>query len=276
MCWQPASSGLPPSLSPLVVRFVSFCALVLFPWGVSACSATSGPPAVDAKIELADRYIFRGVPRVEAAVLQGWTSVALPLESEATASFSWWGNLNLEEGESGGVLAAGDQGQFSEVDVSPEYAWSSGDWSLATGLTSYAFPGQAGGTAELYASASVFALGVSPNVTAYYDIDEVQGLYLTGSVSRVWTLSERLQALVAGSLGFADKKQGRALYASSRSGLADLTSLLQISYAMDTASSWFLRFSSSTLAWGEFEDSVENQGLDPDSFTIALGASWSF
>ncbi len=244
--------------------------------GCASCISTSGPPTIDAKAELADRYVFRGVPRVETMVLQGWTSMGLPLENQATASMSWWGNLNLADDDSSAAFAGHFGGKFTEIDVTPEYAWNHSDWSFAVGLTSYSFPQHSADTSELYVSASLDALGVSPNVTAYLDIDEVDGMYVVGSVSRAFRLSEKVQALAAGSVAFSDSDHSRAAYGTGESGLADVISLLEISYERDAVSSWSLSFSNSTMAWGAFDDDVEDLGYRADSFTVAVGAIWRF
>ncbi|QDU83339.1 Bacterial protein of unknown function (Gcw_chp) [Planctomycetes bacterium Pla163] len=245
----------------------------------ASCSTVSGPPQASASINFANAYLFRGVPQIDANVMQSDLSVALPYEDGSTASLTVWGNMDLESDNGSAAFGGGNSGTFTEIDIVPEYAWTIGDLSAAVGLISYSFPsGTSGitGTSEFYASIGGDVLGLDGALTAYYDLEEVEGLYVSGSLGRGFELAERVSLDLSIALGYADDDQAMAYYGSTSGGLADLLFSAGLGYAVDEHMSVGLGLFASSILGSDLEDAVDAAGYDTDSVWLALGASWSY
>lgn len=241
----------------------------------SSCLSTSGPPALDARASLSDRYLFRGAVMFDGPVLQGSASATFPLTSGASASLTGWGNLDLTNDAGHALLAGGQGGRLSQVDLVPEYAWSWGEWNVALGLINYNFPNGPESTSEVYASATRELWGMSSSLTAYYDVQEVDGTYWVGSVARGWALGEHLTAELAGSLSWADADQAQAYYGAADGGLGDLTSVLTVELALEEGRRVWLSIVNATVIDEDIADALEAGGFDRANLSFALGMGWS-
>ena len=116
------------------------------------------------------KYVWRGQNLVDDWVLQPGAYVGY---KGVTASF--WGNLDLTNEN-------GDQGEFSEIDLTLDYSGHVPGIDLLSyslGLINYIFPASStDDTWELYWG---FGLDVpaSPSVTVYHDVDEADGTYVS-------------------------------------------------------------------------------------------------
>lgn len=241
----------------------------------SACSTVQGPPQVGANAALASAYVFRGVPQVDAFVFQPDVSVALPTRS-GTASVLFWGNVDLESDSGDAVLPGGNSGSFTEIDIVPEYAWTSGDLAFAAGLIDYNFPAGGKSTREAYFSVSGGLLGMAATATAYYDFDQVEGLYLSGGLSKTFEIAESTTADVGGSLAIADDDQGRVYFNADETGLADVLLSAGVNHALDEHTNLFARLSLSTLVDGDYRDGVDALGIEADNAWLSIGVGWTF
>lgn len=74
----------------------------------------------------------------------------------------------------------------SEIDYWLEYGFSFEKADLSVGAVYYTFHGLPdigdGNTAEVYANVTLTALPVEPSLAVFYDLDNVRGAYLEGSV----------------------------------------------------------------------------------------------
>jgi hypothetical protein len=242
----------------------------------SACSSIQGPPQVGANVAFASAYVFRGVPQVDAFVLQPDVSVALPTSRNGTASLLAWGNVDLESDSGDAVLPGGNSGSFTEIDIVPEYAWTSGDLAFAAGFIDYNFPAGGKSTREAYFSVSGGLLGMAATATAYYDFDQVEGLYVSGGLSKTFELAESTTADVGGSLAIADDDQGRVYFNADETGLADVLLSAGVSHAIDEHTSLFARVSFSTLVDGDYRDGVDALGIEADNAWLSVGIGWAF
>jgi hypothetical protein len=119
------------------------------------------------------KYIWRGQNVVDESVFQPSVSASY---RGLTASI--WGNLEL-------TSVNGNRGEFTEVDYSLDYSGQLPciEWlGYSVGLIYYDFPNTGfAGTTELY-----WGLGadvpLGPSVTAYHDVDQVQGTYVSFAV----------------------------------------------------------------------------------------------
>ncbi|UCG56444.1 MAG: hypothetical protein JSU70_16470 [Phycisphaerales bacterium] len=119
------------------------------------------------------KYVWRGQNPVADSVFQPSVSAAY---KGLTGSI--WGNCEL-------TTVNGNSGEFTEVDYSIDYSrqFPRIEWlGYSVGLIYYDFPNTGfASTTELYWGFSADVL-LSPSVTAYLDVDQVQGTYLSFAV----------------------------------------------------------------------------------------------
>ena len=126
--------------------------------------------SVGTSADFLSKYVWRGQDLVDDWVLQPGASIGY---KGITASF--WGNLDLTDEN-------GNQGEFSEIDLTLDYSGQVPGIDLVSyslGVINYDFPASgADDTWELYWG---FGLDVpaSPSVTVYHDVDEVDGTYVS-------------------------------------------------------------------------------------------------
>jgi hypothetical protein len=124
------------------------------------------------------KYLWRGQNLVDGWVLQPGAYAGY---NGVTASF--WGNLDLTDEN-------GNQGEFSEIDLTLDYSAKVPGVDLigySLGVINYDFPvsGGADDTWEIY-----WGLGLdvpaSPSVTVYHDVDEVNGTYVSFGIGHTF------------------------------------------------------------------------------------------
>jgi hypothetical protein len=242
----------------------------------SACTTYQGPPSVGANLAFSNAYIFRGVPQVDALVFQPDATLALPMADGSTASLTVWGNYDLESDAGDAVFTGGNAGSFTEIDVVPEYAWTAGDLLLSAGFVDYNFPAGGKSTTEAYFGVAGGFLGLDASATAYYDFDEVDGLYVSGALSKAIEVGEKTTVDFGASLGIADDDQGNVYFFAEETDLADLNLTAGLSYALSDHTSLFGRLNASTIVGSDYGDAIEAAGIETDNLWLVIGVGWSF
>ncbi len=133
-------------------------------------------PTVDLDLTFNSKYVWRGMLLVD-----DW--VAQPSVTAGIGGFSVnvWGDYNLTDEN-------GKQKEFDEIDITLDYTFSLGDFSIPVGVIVYTFPGGGNDTSELYVGLGYDWI-VSPSVTVYHDVDEVAGaFYILGSLDYSYEL----------------------------------------------------------------------------------------
>jgi len=157
------------------------------------------------------RYADRGVITVDDPVIQG----AIGLEY-GNWYVNLWGNLDLTEEN-------GEKYKFTELDYTIEYRSGIdglGEYSL--GAIFYDFE-NAPCTTELTAGFTLDA-PLSPSISLFYDIEEVDGLYLAGSVSQNLALGGELSLECEALVGWATGNYNQdSLGTDGGSSLQDVT-----------------------------------------------------
>lgn len=163
-------------------------------------------------------YVWRGQLLNESSFQPGFSAAY----GGVTAAF--WGQYDLTDD-------TGHQWQFTEVDWSVDYttAIPGVEWaSVSVGMIYYNFATTAAAdTTELYWGFS-FDSPLSPYVTVYHDLDEIQGMYVNTGVSHAWdevfTLGQIPVGLELGaSLGWADGDYNNGYWGVADDGLNDFT-----------------------------------------------------
>lgn len=242
----------------------------------SSCVTVSTPPSASANLVASSAYIFRGVPQVDGAVMQGDMGFSVTDDQGGTWSMTTWANLNLSS-DSGDAVFPDDRGQkITEIDITPEYSREFKGWSGALGFVLYALPNGVGtGTTEVYASAELDVL-LHPALIVYYDLEEVEGLYATVGVSHHLELGTFTALEGELLVGFADSDQGTAYWGDDSSGLADLNAGVAVVHEWGEHVSVTAGVHASTILNGDYEDALDAADIDSNHITFLAGVGWSY
>ncbi len=197
--------------------------LLLGPGALSAAAAD-----VSLTVPVLNRYVWRGLEANTQAVLQPSLTV-----SGSGLSFNLWGNLDLTG--YGAEAGYGDRsGEFTELDLTGEYAYSFGPVALAAGVISYVFPGIARTTHELYGKVTAL-VPAGPYVAVFSDVDEIKGSYVQTGAS--YTLALEGAAPLSGvglgaTLGYGSGSYNRGYFGIEKAAPVDLTATLSVPLAL--------------------------------------------
>ncbi|MBV9879787.1 MAG: hypothetical protein JO180_04785 [Gemmatirosa sp.] len=142
-------------------------------------------------------FVWRGVTSTNRFVLEPDVLIAIPLPRATRTTLTLGGWTNIEPAKYDGPhdlspLAGNPGPAATSSQVWAEARRAMGDGGVTVGFTRYLYPNvgdlrELYNTNEVYAIASaprLFGLGVAPTVSAYYDVQKVQGAYVEGSLSR--------------------------------------------------------------------------------------------
>lgn len=191
---------------------------VVVSFGGVALAEDSPSIGFDVSADFNSKYIWRGQLLDDDYVFQPGISMTF---GKFTAGI--WGNLEMTDYN-------GNSGEFTEYDYSLDYTTSIADGiDLSLGVIEYYFP-SGDDTQEIYAGLA-FDMPLSPSVTIYNDIDEVNGSYVSFAVGHTFEeiakLSEEtsIPMEVGASIGWGSESYNKAYWGAPAddSALNDLT-----------------------------------------------------
>jgi hypothetical protein len=201
-----------------------FVVLLLASLGLgSAAQAAEATVSLD----VLSAYVWRGITVNDTGVAQFALDAGELKIGELPLSFNAWGNLDL--GDADGAF---ESGQISEVDLTVTLGLPAG---FSVGLIDYTYPAvfedEPGfpATQELFVSWSK-EMVVTPTVSLYYDVGEVDDLY--GSVGLGWSraLNEKVSLDLSAQAGFAGDKFAAYYSGGTKSGFHDYLVGASLSY----------------------------------------------
>lgn len=164
---------------------------------------------VGADLGIFSSYVWRGVSLTNRPVAQPDLYLTIPVGG-AAVTLGGWANVDLgrydgtdDFSESGGVSSF----NFAEFDPWAEINVPAGRATFTGGVLGYVFPNDGGvftsaaNTVELYAKAGL-AVPLNPKVAAWYDVDNIKGLYAEASVSQALPLTEAVGVTLGALAGF--------------------------------------------------------------------------
>jgi len=251
--------------------------LPLLPCLLIGCQSDGPPPGIDTNLGLLSQYNFRGVPQNDEGVFQADTTVTMATENDGTIGFTAWGNMDLKNDTGDAVFPDGNGGDFSEIDLTAFCSRRVGDHVFSIGVINYNFPNGVGdSTNEIYAGVEAEHFGITSSVTAYFDFDEVEGIYVSGALSRGHEINSKFSAELGVSIAYSDNDHSAVYYGANASGLADLVATGSLAYAYDENTTFSFTVSASTLIDDDLDDAVDAAGIDSDNVWAGLGVGWSF
>ncbi|MBL8732035.1 MAG: hypothetical protein JNN13_06670 [Planctomycetes bacterium] len=242
----------------------------------ASCASVSKPPSAGATLVLGNTYVFRGVPQATDGVLQGDMHASVTDDADATYTITGWANMNLSSEGDDGIFPADKDGKVTEFDLVPEYSRRFGEWTAAVGFVNYNFPNDVGlSTTEVYAAVGHDDV-LKPKLTIYYDIEEVEGLYVNAAISHAWQVAEKVTVEAGASLGYASERMGSAYWLDRSAGMADLVARVGGAYAITPHCSLTAAVYASTILDSSYGDALDAAGIDQDNVWVLIGAAWSF
>lgn len=170
-----------------------------------------------------------------------------------------------------------NSGEITEVDYSFDYSDTLFEGvAYSIGLINYVFPNTgAEDTTEIYAGLSFDCL-LSPSITLYNDIDEVNGSYVSVGIGHTFEkVIGEVPADVSASFGWGSASYNNAYWGVDKSKMNDFA--LSVAFPVELENGWSLTPSINyvTLMSGDIEKG--NTYSDDDSFFyIGVGLSKSF
>ncbi len=256
---------------------------------VSACVVPEGAtPSIDLGVDVASRYVHRGMVQNEKGVLQPHGTVVLPAKKDGAIVARTWANMDLSNDTGDAWLPNGHAGKFSQIDYNLFYVQNLDELSITSGFITYNLPnglefpfGERGQTSEFMVE-GVYALpdswlSIQPFLAVHYDFDEVTGFYIRGGAAHTYEIDDKTR--LTSELGIAWMDQDMAFWNFSEprnSGLSDATLRATVDHDLDphTSVTGFVAYS--TVVDSDFRDWFDLIGIDTDQLYAGVGVRWSY
>ena len=152
--------------------------------------------AADATVamDVNSAYVWRGITFNDGMVLQPSVDV-----TKGGFGINVWGNIDMDDYDD--TL---DSGEFSEVDLTLSYGFDLDPLSISFGYIEYLFPAGGDGTREIYTTLGfTIYKSLGAEVSLYYDIDEVEDLYVNFALAYNIPVSDAFSLDLGASAGYA-------------------------------------------------------------------------
>lgn len=216
------------------------------------------------------KYIWRGQNLDDDYVFQPGVSVAF---GDITAGI--WASTELTDINK-------NNGEITEIDYYIDYSIDIPGLegvSFSGGVINYHFPGISGDTTELYYGFSL-DLPLSPSITIYEDIDQIDGTYvsfaLSHAVEEIATLSDgsSIAMEIGASLGYGDTAYNKGYWGLADGEMNDLA--LSLSFPMEIAGWTFAPSINYVALMSDDISRTDKFSRESDYFFTGLSLSKSF
>lgn len=169
---------------------------------------------VEAELASNSKYVWRGMNLVDDWVIQPSLTI-----SRGGFSANLWANYEPTD-------ETGHQKKITEVDLSAQYTFDIGGFSIPLGLIHYLFPNtSAPATTEVFAGVSYEWL-VTPSLTIYHDLDQAHGQYLALGLDYAYQLPLGLKQASLGlelgaGVGYASSDYNQFYFGVDRAAWSD-------------------------------------------------------
>lgn len=265
------------------VAHLSVFAVALAAGGCAAVLPDEPDVGVHLGLELADKYVHRGMPQNRVGVAQGTFEATVPLRWGDSLTIGTFANLDLSSSTGSAWMPGGHAGRVSEFDLIATYAHSFGDVDVAAGLQNYtppygeSFPnGPREQTNELFVHVGAELLGARPELQIRKDVDQAEGTYLQLGVSEDFPLGGAWTLVLGSHLGWSSKSQSGWNYGLRTSGFADLQGSARVLYAVDKFTTVGVSLNASTMVDSGLSDWFDLIGVEEDNLWVTVFVDWRF
>ena len=179
--------------------------------------------STEASVDWVTSYVWRGMRLTNNPVIQPSVTV-----SAYGISLNAWGSIDVTDvNEENGA-----DYRLQEVDYTASYSYAPVEGlDLTGGFAWYAFSGF-DSTGEVFATATLSKVLLSPSLSAYYDVNEADGFYLNAGVEHEFEITQKLGLTLAGGLGWGSRNYHEYYFGDSASGaLSDAQLKATLAYA---------------------------------------------
>lgn len=240
------------------------------------------PPEAGLDVSILSAYVSRGQVINDETVAQPSLTA-----SKGPFSINVWGNFNLTH-------RVTDRNDFSEIDLTATYALPVEFAEIEVGIVDYVFPHTeveieeetesgvetrreaAPGTREVFIGIGVPHLFITPHVCAYYDFDEVNGDYFTGSLEKEFALGDRLTLTQGFSSGYGTDKYNDYYFGVDENELNDGNVYLNAKYPVNDSLALSAKLTYMWLWDSDIRAGAKQTYLDTKSLFGGVTASYSF
>ncbi len=235
---------------------------------LAAPTSFAEKPVFSLSADVVNRYVWRGLlQNDEPAVQPSFTASWLGFSANV------WGSIDTTDYGDGRYNDR--QWRPEEVDYTLSYTHACGPVSLSGGVIAYTFPGTVwASTQEVYGTVALTEVPLTPTLSAYYDVDEAQGLYVTGSVGKSFDLvKDKLSLALGASIGASSARSNAFYYGVDRAAFADVGASATLKYSVTPAFAI-----SPYLKLSEILDHGLREALDdgPGSFQAVVGVNVTY
>jgi uncharacterized protein (TIGR02001 family) len=241
---------------------VGVAALVL----PGAGAGDAAPLEMELGVDVVSKYVWRGMLLTDDPVIQpGVTASAYGFSANVWSSIDV-SDINEMDGD--------DDYKIQEVDYTLSYALSPVEGlDLEAGYVYYSFPGTPfSSTAEVFGSLCASAIPLSPALTIYYDVDEIDGFYGSFSLGHAFEISESLSVGLGAAVGYGESDYNNGYFGVDDDALNDLALSVSLDYAVNEMCSVSGYVGFSTLLDSEIDEAV----AESDIVTVGANLTFSF
>lgn len=256
-------------MKKLAITLILAICLAL-PMGLAAATPAQAKltPTVDLEVAFNSKYVWRGI-----VVVDDW--VAQPSFTAGIGGFSFnaWADYMLTDEN-------GRQNEIDEVDLTADYTFEFGGFSIPVGVIRYTFPGSdLADTTEFYAGVSYNWI-VTPSVTIYKDVQETNSYYILGALDFSYDLPKinntfGWSVAVGASIGYGGTDNNEFYYGSDKDGFTDYSAYISLPFTIGEYVTLTPQVVFTGLVDGDIKDSMEP--IQDDSniyFGLVVGASF--
>ncbi|MCP5021765.1 MAG: MipA/OmpV family protein [bacterium] len=248
--------------------------LILISLPLVSCNMTEAP-RVRADAVVMTQYAFRGVAMNERPILQGSMTTEFHVNELDRLDVTAWGNMSL-------TASAGDA-VFQNTDILDvdENRWivdyyhplEAEDFkNFHAGVIQYSRQGF--GTRELFAGTKVDWKQFTLEALAYWDIDEVDGVYGSGSILGTFNVDERTNGFWKATLGAASSNMANHLYGDNSAGLTDLLLEAGANRPLNKNTNMHAVAAFSTVLAND--EALDAANIDSTRVWLGMGVNWAF
>ena len=242
-------------------------------WMLAGTAGAESDGSAGLDVAALSSYVWRGQTLNDKPVVQPSLTVG-----QGGFALNAWSSYNID---------GAYQGDFSEMDLTASYAKSVGPVTLGGGVVQYTFPNQTlavedgedmayPGTVEVYASAGLPDVPLAPTLTAYRDVDEIDGTYGMLAVGHSFELAEKVSLSLSASLGAADADYNAGYFGVDDAALNDLTVGAALPFAVLENLTVKPAISYVYLPDSDVRDAAEALYGEDDAVVGSLTASYAF
>jgi len=219
--------------------------------------------STELSIDMLSKYVWRGQLLTDEPVFQAGLTL-----SRGGWSANIWGSFDITD-----INEDNQTWRLQEVDYTLSYGFTAMDGlDLEAGVIHYTFPGTSfDSTTEVYGSATLSNIPLSPSLSVFYDVDEVEGFYVVAGIGHDFAVTDQLSLGISAALGWGDKDYNDGYFGLKRNAFNDASVTVSVDYTVND------HFSiGAYLTYSSMIDSKIDSSLGSDAQLTYGGVNFTF